>query len=203
MDSEHFFIPGGEQEFLKLIDDLPFGQSAYQIQHLQLQQLSKERTKRQVLLEMFEKYKALKECHFRRRKDELKRWWLQLALKVCPIPVLRTRMKIAIEEASYKIVLENKLVKDAIFDFELYKKCYDSMPEMTREQYEKSEDAYWRERLIGDAKKQILAARIAPGLNPGLLESLEKIGVSPKQLMEELNVSLPEHALSLLEDGKR
>lgn len=203
MIPEDFIIPGGEDKFLELIDDLPFGQSAYQIKNLQLQQLSKERTRRQVLLEMWEKYKALKECYFNRQQKQIERKRLEWKAKWLPFKNMRDMAKVELARKAYEIAMENKLLKDALHDFDLYKQCYDSMPEMTREEYEKSESKYWKDRLMGDARMAIIAGNISPMLSPGTLESLMKIGVSPAEVLEELKVPIAEKMLPLLEDGKR
>ena len=203
MDTRDLLAPGGEIEFLKMLGDLPFSQSNFQNLEFQIKHLTEGRTRRQILLEINEKYKALKECEFRRRRLVIEKSKLQRKKKWSPFRSVRELAAIDLEEKNYAIVLENKLLQDALYDFEMYKHALEQTKPMTREEYEKEEKTYWRERMLKEARMQIIAGRISPGLSAGLLEQLEKIGVSPAMIADELNVPLTEYITPLLEDPKK
>lgn len=184
MDNEKYFQSGNEQEFLDLLGDIPFGQSDFQNIHLQLKQENTTRTFRQVLLEMSEKFTALKECQYRRRKLEIKLLWLRrLRAFLFFIPSLQKLVQVFIEQNNFGILRENKVLDDAIRTFNMYKKIYDEMPKPTRAEYDKEEVAYWQRRAIQQAEEDIQAMGTISQGNIGLLK---KLGFDPNQVKVEL-----------------
>jgi hypothetical protein len=184
MENAKYFESGNEQAFLDLLGDIPFGQSDFQNLHLQLKQDNTTRTFRQVLLEMSDKFKALKECQYRRRRFEIKLLWLnRLHALLFFIPSLRRLVQVSIEENNFKVLLENKVLDDAIRTFNMYKKVYDEMPKPTRAEYDAEEVKYWQRRAIQQAEEDIQAMGTISQGNIGLLK---KLGFDPNQVKVEL-----------------
>lgn len=179
-----FFEEGGELKFAELLGDIPFGQSEFQNIHLQITQENEPRTYRQILLEMSDKFKALKECQFRRRRMEVKKLWLErLHTLLVIVPSLRTLVKVSLDDTRFKIIMENKLLEDAMYDFTMYKGLYDKMKKMTREDYNKEEHAYWQRRAIRQAEEDIIAIGT---ISVGNIQFLKKMGLDPNEVKVDL-----------------
>jgi hypothetical protein len=153
---------------------IPFGNSAFQIANFILNQESPERAYRAALLNYDAKMKALKESQFRRRRKEIDIREIEMKLKTAE-GFAQERLLIDLEEAEYGLDTEIKVIEDALVELELYKKVIESLPEYTREDFEKSERLYWAKRLLKQANLEIKSTGT---VTCGVLESLDKIGVS-------------------------
>lgn len=184
-------------EMMQKIDGIPFGHSVFQIEKFILGHESEERNYRQIALEIRKKYDALEQQRFDRSKHEreiellkvkagnLRGWWTKLLPSI-----FRRKLELIAQitdiEIERKIFLKNqcdKLIKDALFEFSIFKKYLDKMPALTREEFEKSEVTYWPKRLVQQAQRQVIATG---RIDEGILEAAQKIGLDPYRMSFEL-----------------
>lgn len=155
------------------MQEIPFGNSVFQIAQFILNQESPERAYRAALVNYDAKMKALKESDFRRkRKDIDLREIDEKLLKAEGFE--RERLLIDKEEAEYGLNEELKLIHDCKVEIEAYKKVIESLPAYSREDFEKSELSYWKTRLLKQAQLEIKSTGF---ITYGVLDSLFKIGV--------------------------
>lgn len=158
--------------------NVPFGNSVFQIQHFISNDHTPERNYRNALLQLNGKFNALQECAFRRRRKDIDiREIKEKLLKAEGYE--KERLEIDLEEAQLQLDNEIKFIEDAMVEVKTYEAILDSLPDFTREEFEKSEKGYWELRLINDARRQIESKG---SVDPGFLDSLEKIGVRIKLL---------------------
>lgn len=170
-----------ESEMLAAFDQIPFGNSAFQVKQMVLDELSPQRKYRKVLLQMKEKYMALKKAEFRYRRLEIELDDLR-SQKQTPL------IEIDIEEKLFDLDMEKSLVDDAIAELNLYYAIYKGLRkelgEVTRDQFEASEPEYWRERAVKQAELDILATgRISQGNADLLLQA----GRNPYNVLHEVS----------------
>lgn len=155
------------------MQEIPFGNSVFQIAQFILNQESPERAYRAALINYDAKMKALKESEFRRkRKDIDLREIDEKLLKAEGFD--KERLLIDKEEAEYGLNEELKLIHDCEVEIEAYKKVIEALPAYSREDFEKSELAYWKTRLLKQAQLEIKSTGF---ITYGVLDSLFKIGL--------------------------
>ena len=156
----------------ELMRNVPFGNSVYQISHF-TEHETPERQYRHCLLQIDCKLKALKECEYRRRRLDIDIQELKEKL-IESEGLNKARLEIDIEEKEYNLEVEKKLIEDAVIELTVYEQELSKLPEYTREQFEESEEKYWRQRLLNDAKREQLSTG---SVSVGTLSSLESTGL--------------------------
>ena len=167
------------REIEERMKEVPFGSSAFQIQHFIAEQKTPERQYQKVLLQLDSKMRAMKDCEFRRRKkeieiDEIKYKLSNLDANDREQSFKIRKLEIDLEKADYLLEHEIKLIEDCMIEIKIYEKIIEQLPRYTREDFEKAEELYWTQRLIGDAERE----RLANGhVSVGTITALEQIGV--------------------------
>jgi hypothetical protein len=152
---------------------VPFGNSTFQILNFTAKQESPERIYRNVLLQLDAKNKAMKECYFRRKKREIDIKEIDEKL-LTATGFEKERLLISKEEAEFYLNDEIKLIEDCIIEIKTYEKIIEDLPEFTREDFESSENIYWKKRLLKQAKFEIQSSNT---ISFGVIESLNKLGL--------------------------
>ncbi len=62
-----------------------------------------------------------------------------------------------LQKAKFYLDKEIKLIEDCLIEIKVYEKLLGDLPEYTREQFEAAELEYWKTRLLGDARRNILS----------------------------------------------
>jgi hypothetical protein len=171
-----------------LIRSVPFGNSQFQINTFVGNDITPERTYRNVLLQLNQKLNALQECSFRRRRKEIdiKEIEQKLSKRAGMSTYEPERLKIDLEEATGQLENEIKLIEDAEIEIQTYLKILDSLPEITREQFENSEKKYWQCRLLKDAQREIQSMG---HIDRGTLQALEQTGLKVSNTIDgKLNI---------------
>lgn len=162
-----------EKKYKDQMESVPFGSSIFQIQHFVADQITPERSRRHVLLQLDAKLKAMNECRFRRRRKEIDIEEISEKLLSASGREKR-RLEIDLEEAQYYLESEIKLINDAIIEIQAYEKILDALPEFTREEFEVAELGYWKQRLIKQGDTEFISGGT---IGVGTLQSLEQIGL--------------------------
>lgn len=153
---------------------VPFGNSVFQIMNFIASEESPERVYRKVLLQLDQKEKAMKECYFRRKRREVDIEEIVKKLETVPEGFEKQRLEIDLEEAEFYLEDEIKLIQDCMIEIEAYKKILETLPDYTREDFENSENEYWKQRLLSSANRELLSTGV---IGVGNIEALEKIGL--------------------------
>jgi hypothetical protein len=120
----------------------------------------------------------MEECSFRRRRKEIDIEEIREKITRAESYEKR-RLEIDLEEAEINLGNEIKFIEDCVIEIRAYEEIIKGIPEITREDFENAEKGYWEMRLINDARRQLESTG---SINPGFLESLEKIGIRMKCL---------------------
>lgn len=177
------FTSNQEQEILKAIDEIPFGNSGYQIEKLVLSQPSDSRNYRQALLEMWDKYKILKNAQFRRRRNLVEREQNVFLLGLEKDALKKELLQIDIEESDFNISIEDKLIKDAIIELNVYQHMFNRMKKMNRQEFEDAEEEHHKAKAIQQSERDILTQG---SISQGNLEYLANINLNPYSVDLEL-----------------
>lgn len=179
-----------EKEILNAIDSAPtFGQSLYQNERFVLNKLgSPGRTKRQIALELNQRYYALKEAEIGKAKTEAK--------------IRKSKEKLSsldVNSADYDIekckldLLElnlnrsDKLARDAMRECNHLYAALKQIPDISDEQFELEEKKYWESKLLLDAELSCLSnGRI----DVGTAQALISIGIDPVQTQVQITSNL-------------
>jgi len=157
---------------------VPFGNSAFQNEHLADPNLTPHRRLRFVLLQLSQRVNTLQGCAFRRRRLALDLEEAQAAAARAEPGLARQRIELDIEEKTWALKQEVKLINDALIECETFYAIFANLkaqlPELTRASFERAELPYWRERLSGDARRELLAVGT---VSAGTLEALEQCGL--------------------------
>lgn len=152
--------------------NVPFNSSIFQILHFGRGQETPERTYRNCLLQLNQKIDALQACKFRRERTDIDIEEIKDKLKTAN-GFERKRLEIDLHEKQFQLENEKKLIEDAIIEVNTYKYILKSLPEFTREEFEKAEPGYWKERLLADARREIISNGY---VGKDTIMSLEQIG---------------------------
>lgn len=163
-------------ELREAMENVPFGNSQFQIEKFILDEPSPERQYRKALLQINQKLAALDECKFRRQRLEIDLEEIDDRIAKSKNKFEKQRLKIDKEEKELQLTKEVKLINDAIIEVETYYKVYSSLPKFTRKQFELSEYVYWERRLIADAERELLTTG---RIDLGTLKSLNQINITP------------------------
>lgn len=163
------------EELKQLMDNVPFGNSEFQIKQFVSSQETPERKYRNALLQAKSKIQALEETKYKRDLLEVDLRELEEKLSVETNPHEKRRHEINLKYKRQQLDDQMKLIADAIFELSAYKQIIDSLPKFSREQFEQAELNYWQQRLLNDAKREYLAGN---RVEKGTLESLNKVGIN-------------------------
>jgi hypothetical protein len=174
-----------EQTLWDLLDTVPLGNSQFQIENLVVNHAMTGRARRQILLELHEKARALHNAGCERERIEIK-----IRKKKKEIVELRKKkdseddialLEVDIREMEFSLRGQQKLADDALAEVRTYLSLLEKMPDMTREEFEAQESEYWTSRLLMEARQHLTGTGSVP---PGHLESLHKIGIEPELAMK-------------------
>ena len=154
--------------------NVPFGNSVFQIEHFSRGAETPTRTYRNCLLQLHQKYKALKECEFRRKRleidiDEIK------AKSAITTEFEQRRLEIDVEEKQFNLDEEIKLIEDCIVEIKTYENILNQLPDFSRTDFEKAEGVYWEKKLLNDARLQIMSLGY---IAQDTQQSLKQIGIN-------------------------
>ena len=165
---------GGVYNMKDLNDiDIPFGNSVYQIKTFMAEK-TPERQYRNAALQLRQKYIAMKECEFRRKRFEIDIAEIQEKLLSKTNTFETQRLRVDLEEKQFLLDNEIKLIKDCLIEIVVYRQILKTLPKFNREDFEKAEPKYWKNRLISDAEREVVGTGT---VGPGTLKSLEQVGV--------------------------
>ena len=161
------------ETYKKQMKNVPFGMSIFQIKIL-CKKESPQREYRHCLLQLNQKINALNECKFRRDRIQIDMEEIDSKLETAT-NFEKRRLEIDKKEKQYRLDEEIKLIEDALIEIETYKHTLKGLPEYTREEYEKSELQYWKEKFLSDMKHEMIATGM---VSKDTVEQLEKVGVT-------------------------
>ena len=153
--------------------DIPFGNSVYQIKTFMAEK-TPERQYRNAALQLRQKYIAMKECEFRRKRFEIDIAEIQEKLLSKATTFETQRLRVDLEEKQFLLDNEIKLIKDCLIEIAVYRQILKTLPKFNREDFEKAEPKYWKNRLISDAEREVVGTGM---VGPGTLKSLEQVGI--------------------------
>ncbi len=160
-------------DLMSEMDNVPFGNSRFQAEHFTDGMETPERRYRHVMLQLRQRIGALNAASFGRRRMSI-----DVAELNAKIPDLSDydleRAEIDLEEKEWQLRDQETLIEDAMIDVQNYRRLLEDLPKPTREQFEAAEPAYWRKRLIGEAKLQYQSTG---RIDAGWLMALDKIGI--------------------------
>lgn len=154
--------------------NVPFGNSVFQIENFTAGKESPQRRYRHCLLQLNQKYNTLKECEFRHKRYDVDINELKNKLKKVQ-GFEKQRIEIDLEEKEHHLNIELKLIEDCLFEVAAYKRVLKTLPEYTRQEFEEAEQGYWKNRLLGDARREMISTG-SVGIQT--IESLENIGMN-------------------------
>ena len=161
------------RDLVQEIENVPFGNSVFQIQQFVAHEETPERTYRKVLLQIDQKMKALMECKFRRKRKEIEIKELKEKIKRAT-GFKKEYLEVDLEEVEHGLNEEIKLINDALIEIKAYEAVLEKLPVFTREEFEQGELSYWQNRLMKMAE---LEMKSTGAIGVGSLQSLEQIGL--------------------------
>jgi hypothetical protein len=192
-------MDGKLKELKCLMENVPFGNSQFQIEAFIAGEETPERTYRTVLLQLNEKLNALQECKFRRKRLEIDMTELEEKIASSKNKFEVERAKVDLEEKQWRLDNEVKLINDCGFEIEKYQEILDKLPKFTREEFDAGEHRYWQNRLLDDAKRQHIALGY---VDAQTIKSLQQVGVGiGKDEKNQLMFSIPK-LLSIKQEAK-
>lgn len=174
-----------DQKLDKLVQEGPtFGQSQFQTEAFVIQKHNQPaRAYRQILLELTNKYAALKKARIGLKRSEAKIRLLNKRLERTKDEDRRVLVECDIEDLLVDLKSSEKLVRDAIIECNQLWQALEKSEKFTSEEFEKQELLYWQERLVKDAQLQMA---YSGGIEPGTALSLANLGMNPLQVKSEL-----------------
>lgn len=158
---------------MDMFKNVPFGNSVYQIQNFTAGKETPQRRYRHCLLQLHQKLTVLKECEFRRKRYDIDIEEIKDKLFGTK-NFEKRRLEIDLEEKQFHLDLELKLIEDCMVEIAAYKQILETLPEYTREEFERAEQKYWEKRLLADAKREFISSG---SITIQTIESLENIGL--------------------------
>jgi len=156
---------------------IPLGDSIFQIQHFILKDLPPGRQIRTCQLQLRKKLQAMEEYSFNRRLLEINR--LEIIEKLEGVNGYeKDRLQVELDKLNYALNSEQNLIEDCLTEIAVYESVLNSLPEMSREEFEIEERSYWTKRLLNDARREFLSMGT---VSVGTLTSLENIGIEVKR----------------------
>lgn len=153
--------------------NIPLGNSVFQIQNFVVTG-TPERKLRTCILQLRQKEAILKECSFNRRRYEIDIAEIKENI-LTETGYNKERLQIDLEEKEFKLENELYLINDCIIEITVYRKIIESLPKIDRIGFENAEYSYWKERLLKDARHEIMSHG---AISKSTIDSLEQIGIS-------------------------
>lgn len=190
-----------EKEIQNILDNSPtLGNSKFQLDKFVInKQQTTGRVYRQAILELRERFIALKRARINKKKIEAEISLLEKKLSKQVDENKKTIIECDIEEKIIDLESQEKLVKDAI---EMCNYLYSGISQMkpiSSEEFEKEEEQYWTKRLVQDARLSIAATGT---ISSDIASSLESIGINPIIAQAELQLQNNTELALLLEAKK-
>jgi hypothetical protein len=152
--------------------NIPYGDSLFQIENF-IAVGPDGRKLRTCQLQLRKKLSAIEECKLRRRRLDIDKREKEEKLQTAE-GYEKERIQVDLDEIQYKLDSEIELIEDCVIEAKYYQGVIDSLPKMTREDFEAEEKSYWTNRLLNDARREIATSG---RVEKGTLESIEKIGL--------------------------
>lgn len=154
------------------------------------------RSYRQVLLELNNKYIALKQSRINRKKINAQISMLKRDIEIEKDEYKKIILECDIEERLLGLDVEEKLILDAINECNALYAIFKTLPKCSFDEFEKQEQDYWTKRLTLDAELDILSTgRIGQGTASSLLQ----IGLNPLQLQLDIATNQQDTVKQLIE----
>ena len=199
------FEPGKPNEFFEMLGGVPLNNSEFQITKIILSDPFPHRQYRQAILEMKRTYEALAECSFRRRKlaVELKKAQKKIADETDQDE--KELLQIEIDEKNYNLAIEDKMILDAITEYNLYlafaKSLLEKNPKLaTRAVFEAMEPAHWQQRALHQAEMDV---QTMGRITQGNIDLLLKVGLDPDATLMQFTALLEEKRAYIVEQQEK
>lgn len=179
-------------EIKKEMENVPFGNSQFQIEKLNIgSQFGDARKYRQCLLEINNKLMAAEENKFREKRCEVDIEEIKAKLETETDLFQKKRLKIDLEEKESGLRNVVKLKNDLLYEVSTYYSILKKLPKFTREEFEKSELSHWQNTFISQAKAQI---NQSGAIQEGLAMSMQQLGMEPtnEQVVLKINKNIQE-----------
>lgn len=161
-----------------------FGESMLQVEAFNINKHgSQERQYRQLLLELDKWYTALKKAELATKKTNAEIELLKEKISKQSNPNKKIILECDLEDKHLDLKISEKRVLDAINLCNFLYAKFEQYPEFTRNDFEKSELAYWRDRFIKEAQLSLVSTGT---VNEGLSQSLVSVGINPITMIAEL-----------------
>lgn len=164
----------GTSKLQKMMRNVPFGMSVFQIEHFNRGQETPERLYRNCLLQLSQKIRVLKECEYRRKRYEIDLDEINDKLKQAS-GFEKRRLEIDRDEKIFNLDEEIKLIEDCYIECRTYEDILNQLPEFSREQFEEAEGEYWEKKLLNDMRLEVLSTG---HVDKGTTEALEKLDIT-------------------------
>lgn len=187
------------QEYMR---EVPFGNSIFQINHFTHGDETPERKVRNCLLQINQKLCALQECKYERDLMEIEVDEIDEKLSIEGTGKFeKRRLEVRKKQILFKLKNQIKFIEDAEIEISAYLGQLNSLPKITREQFEGNELAYWSRRLMNDAR---IEYKCNKSLDKGTLKSLNSIGIADISIGDRGNIeySAESQIVKLLNGGK-
>lgn len=183
----------GSQTYNDLIALAPLGNTKFQTEFFAVNHRGTGRTIRQTILELRSRSTALNHARCQRGRMEIeirakKRAIAKLEREGYTSPNDKIRkIEIDIEEKEYQLSDQMLLINDAVFKVQELIDILARLPLKTRAQIEEEEKDYWRNRILLEAKLQILERGT---IQAGTADTLMRLGFSPVEAQLSLTAEV-------------
>jgi hypothetical protein len=142
------------KKLLDIFEDIPFGNSDYQIIHTCInKEKYPHRAMRAVGLYLVDKIQTLYEVILNNREKEIKLKQLQMKYDNTEDELEKELIEIEIKRIKFKDIINLKLIKDAIHEINLLLPIISKIGKISREEFEQREANYFKERFLNLANK--------------------------------------------------
>lgn len=184
-----------------LLNAPTLGNSKFQMEHFVINKhQTKGRAYRQAILELRERYTALRKARLARKKIEAEINLLEEKFKKQTNDNKKVIISCEIEDKRIDLEDQVKLINDSIEMCNFLYSGISKMGSVSSEEFEKEEHRYWAERLIQDAKLSVLSTGV---IKSDIAESLKAIGINPIEAQLQLQVQNQNEIRQLIEIKKK
>jgi hypothetical protein len=177
------------KKVIDLVEEVPFGNSDFQNRLVIVDnELSPHRAYRHAALRVIDRLKALNECYYNLRIQEVEIKKLERKLEMEMDPLEKELIQIEIERKKSEMPYIKKLVKDAIREITVLYPVLEKIGKMTREEFESCEKSYFKKKLsnlLNGKNDTILSLETISGETPDLYSLILENG---KQLLKFENI---------------
>jgi hypothetical protein len=143
--------------------DIPFGNSKWQMDSLIAAEQTPERAYRHLLINFQKRFNDLKSCSINRRKAENKVKQIQRQIEKETDELILEELSLEIEEITCGWEYENKLAKDCVVELEYMNSMIEKLPRFTKDEFEAGENEHFKLRnkesnmqLVSSIKNNLL-----------------------------------------------